>query len=184
MKPIGPMMREHRLIERMLRQLGHELDAINTRHTTDPVFIETAVDFFRTYADRTHHGKEEEIYFRELARKDIAQDHRRIMEELIEEHVYARAKVGALLDANERYAQGNTEALQEVARRLTTLVGFYPGHIEKEDKHFFFPTQDHFSRSEQDSMLQEFQDFDAKMIHEKYENLIKQVEGTSAQVSA
>ncbi len=64
MKPIGPMMREHRLIERMLRQLGHELDAINTRHTTDPVFIETAVDFFRTYADRTHHGKEEEIYFR------------------------------------------------------------------------------------------------------------------------
>src|SRR5450756_838852 len=87
MKPIGPMMREHRLIERMLALLKQELGTIDARQKADPVFIETVVDFFKTYADRTHHGKEEEIYFRDLARKSISAEHRRIMEELVEEHI-------------------------------------------------------------------------------------------------
>ena len=36
----------------------------------DPVFIDTAVDFIHTYADRCHHGKEEDILFKALAAKD------------------------------------------------------------------------------------------------------------------
>ena len=32
----------------------------------DPVFIDTAVDFIRTYADRCHHGKEEDLLFKAL----------------------------------------------------------------------------------------------------------------------
>jgi hemerythrin-like domain-containing protein len=176
MKPIGPMMREHRLIERMLVLLEQELEAVKARQKADPVFIETAVDFFRTYADRTHHGKEEEIYFKDLARKDIAEEHRRIMEELIEEHTYARAEVRALLEANEKYAAGELEALDELTRHLTVLIGFYPGHIKKEDKHFFFPTQEYFNKDEQDAMLRQFEAFDAKMIHEKYSGVVERFE--------
>ena len=176
MKPIGPMMKEHRLIERMLALLGRELGAIVAGMKVNPVFIETAVDFFKTYADRTHHGKEEEIYFRDLGLKDIAAEHRRTMEELVEEHVYARAEVRALMAANERYAAGNLAALDELTGHLTTLVGFYPGHIEKEDKHFFFPTQEYFSKEEQDAMLREFGDFDARMIHEKYSGVVEHFE--------
>lgn len=176
MKPIGPMMREHRLIERMLAILERELTVITSSQKADPVFIDTAVDFFRTYADRTHHGKEEEIYFRDLNHKDIAAEHRRIMEELVEEHIFARAKVRALLDANGRYAAGESEALGELIAHLTTLVDFYPGHIEKEDKHFFFPTQEYFSKEEQDGMLREFEEFDARMIHEKYSVVVERFE--------
>src|SRR5450830_1177313 len=124
MKPIGPMMREHRLIERMLALLKQELGTIDARQKVDPVFIETVVDFFKTYADRTHHGKEEEIYFRDLARKSISAENRRIMEELVEEHIYARGQVAALLDANSKYSAGDLEALDELTGLLTTLVGF------------------------------------------------------------
>jgi hemerythrin-like domain-containing protein len=175
-KPIGPMMREHRLIERMLALLELELSAIATSQKADPVFIETAIDFFKTYADRTHHGKEEEFNFRDLTRKSIATEHRRILEELVEEHIFARAEVRALLNASERYAVGESEALDELTAHLTTLVGFYPGHIEKEDKHFFFPTQKYFSKEEQDDMLREFEEFDARMIHEKYSGVVERFE--------
>lgn len=76
-----------------------------------------------------------------------------------------------------RYAAGESESLEDLKRILDTLIGFYPRHIEKEDKHFFFPTQEHFSKTEQEVMLQEFEDFDAKMIHEKYSEVIKRIEG-------
>lgn len=176
MKPIGPMMREHRLIERMLRLMEQELDLIKAGKKLDQVLMDTAVDFLRTYADRTHHGKEEEIFFRDLATKDIAEDHRMIMNDLIEEHAFARGEVRALLDSNRRLASGESEATQELVGHLETLIKFYPGHIEKEDKRFFFPTQEYFSKDEQAAMLQEFADFDARMIHEKYSVLVKNLE--------
>ena len=66
MLPIGLLMKEHRLIERMVGLLVKELDRTKKVNDLNPVFIDSAVDFFRTYADRTHHGKEEDILFREL----------------------------------------------------------------------------------------------------------------------
>jgi len=62
-------MWEHRLIEKMVALAGSEARKIRESRRVDPLFIDTAVDFIRTYADRTHHGKEEEILFRDLARK-------------------------------------------------------------------------------------------------------------------
>ena len=49
-------------------------------------------------------------------------------------------------------------------------------HIEKEDKHFFIPAMDYFSRDEQQKMLDEFREFDRKMIHEKYRAMVGQRE--------
>ena len=55
-----PLMREHRLIEKMLSFFEGETRRITELKKVDPLFVDTAVDFIRTYADRTHHGKEED----------------------------------------------------------------------------------------------------------------------------
>lgn len=138
MKPIGPMMWEHRLIEKMLRLFDSEIKKISEWNKVDVVFIDTAVDFIKTYADRTHHGKEEDILFRDLAKKVLTPEHTRIMNELIEEHKYARQTVGKLVDAKARYLGGENTS-QLVIECMKELAKFYPRHIEKEDKHFFYP---------------------------------------------
>ena len=89
MLPIGPMMIEHRLIERMISLMGKELDRIKTSNKANPSVIDTIVDFMRTYADHCHHGKEENILFRELKKKDLSAEHKSIMDELIEETTIA-----------------------------------------------------------------------------------------------
>ena len=61
MKPIGPLMIEHRLIERIVDLLKRNLVKIKETTQVSYIFIDAAVDFFRTYADRTHHGKEEDV---------------------------------------------------------------------------------------------------------------------------
>ena len=176
MKPIGPLMHEHRLIERMIKIIGRKRDDISKKKSIDTVFIDTAVDFIRTYADKTHHGKEEDILFRDLAKKRMSVDHARIMQELIDEHVFARKMTGELVAAKEGYLKGQTKNLDIIVDRLTTLAGFYPKHILKEDKEFFFPILDYFSKEEQDAMLAEFDEFDRNMIHTKYRSVVEGLE--------
>ena len=179
MKPIGPLMWEHRLIEKMLRFFPVEIEKINKQNKIDPVFIDTAVDFIRTYADRTHHGKEEDILFRDLAKKNISREHAKIVEELVAEHVYARKTAGRLVDAKDKYLKGDGSAVKDVIGCLMDLAEFYPKHIEKEDKHFFFPCMDYFTSEEQDAMLREFWEFDRNMIHEKYRKVVERFEKNS-----
>ncbi|MFX1500004.1 MAG: hemerythrin domain-containing protein [Promethearchaeota archaeon] len=165
-------MIEHRLIERMIEILKMELEKIKNTNDFHPFFIDNVVDFIRTYADQTHHGKEEDILFRELQKKDISKDHKKIMNELIEEHIFGRRTTGELTKAKIKYVQGDINAMENIIDKINVLIEFYPKHIEKEDKHFFIPIMDYFTEVEQDAMNKEFQAFDRKMIHKKYDMLI------------
>ena len=176
MMPIGLLMKEHRLIERMIRIMNAKLENIKKENKANPLFIDTAVDFIKTYADRCHHGKEEDILFRDLAKKNISAEHKRIMDELIKEHVMGRNNVKKLIEAKDRYAQKDKEALSDMLSNMETLVKFYPKHIEKEDKHFFIPCMDYFTEQERDIMLNEMWEFDKNMIHAKYTKVVEDYE--------
>jgi len=171
--PVGPLMKEHRLIERMIRIMNANVENIKKENKVNPLFIDTAVDFIRTYADRCHHGKEEDILFRDLAKKNISAEHKRIMDELIKEHVMGRNNVKKLVEAKEKYIQGNKDALKDIISNMEILIKFYPKHIEKEDKHFFIPCMDYFTEQERDAMLNEMWEFDRDMIHEKYTKVVE-----------
>ncbi len=167
-------MREHRLIEKMVTNLRLEMKKIKERKF-DPVFIDQAIDFFRTYVDRTHHGKEENILFRKLQTKNLKPKHKAIMDELVAEHTYARKTVSELLRAKDRYLQGDEEAPKDIEERFRRLIELYPGHSEKEDRRFFYPAMEYFSPEEQEVMLQEFYLFDRSMIYEKYGGVVESV---------
>jgi hemerythrin-like domain-containing protein len=176
MKPIGPLMREHRLIERMVALLEREMNRVTEKNQADAAFLMSAIDFFRTYAERTHHGKEEDILFRELAKKQLQAEHQIIMDELIQEHISARKMVARLAEATSSYGSSHSQSLEEIMICLQELVRLYPAHIIKEDKHFFYPILEYFSKPEQDAMFQEFWEFDWKMIHEKYLSIVEESE--------
>jgi hemerythrin-like domain-containing protein len=172
MKPIGPLMWEHRLIEEMLKKIKEEVGIIRRNNRFNPVYIDTIVDFIQLYADRTHHGKEEDILFKALGEKPLSMDHKRIMEELVTEHVYSRQTVARLIAAKEQYMNGDEAMLHDVIDILLKLASFYPEHIYKEDKTFFYPIMEYFTDQEQQEMLLAFWEFDRKMIHEKYRKVV------------
>ena len=176
MMPIGPMMIEHRLIERMLAVARRELERFSREKYLEPEFIRELVDFIRMYADRCHHGKEEDILFRELGKKELSEEHRATTDELVREHQWARGQTRELEEATERYASGDEEALVTVLARLNALTEFYPKHIAKEDKRYFLPVMRYFSEEEKQAMLQEGFAFDQSLIHEKYRKVVEQAE--------
>jgi hemerythrin-like domain-containing protein len=134
------------------------------------------VDFFRVYADRTHHGKEEDILFKQLAEKEMSAEHRQIMTELIKEHRQARETVGGLERAGLAYERGDAGELANIVTAMRGLTTLYPSHIRKEDKHFFFPVMEYFTTEEQDAMLRDFRKFDRGTIQEKYRKVVEGLE--------
>jgi hemerythrin-like domain-containing protein len=175
MKPSGPLMKEHRRIEKMIALIEDEISRIRQSTKVDPAFIDAAVDFIRTYADRTHHGKEEDILFASLEDKQLSADHAALMKELVEEHVYARGVVAELIHAKDTYVHDGGR-IDPVVAQLEKLVRFYPAHIEKEDKVFFPAAMEYLSADGKKGMLQEFDEFDREMIHEKYMKLVDQLQ--------
>ena len=188
MQSRGPLMIEHRLIERMIALLAQTQKRIETNHEVDPFFIDAAVDFIHIYADRTHHGKEEDILFKILGTRDLSAQDRMLMDELIQEHVLGRETTRELVEANARYRNGDRAALTALAASLGTLVSFYPQHIEKEDKVFFPAYMAYLSMEEDQSMLNAFWEFDRKVIHEKYGAVVQELgrrrQGHSPRVTA
>jgi hemerythrin-like domain-containing protein len=167
MKALAHLMQEHRLIEKMLKLAEVEMRRINELHQADPVFVDLAIDFIRTYAELAHHGKEEEILFQHLARKSISPEQARVLNELLEEHKYAKNNINKLIELKARYQQGEnvSEGIQSC---LKDFAQFYPKHIEKEDKHFFCFISDYFNEVENDKIIQEFVEFDAKIMNWHY----------------
>ena len=160
----------------MITLLSEKTRQINEKNNVDVQYLMIAIDFIRTYADRTHHGKEEDILFRELAKKQLSQEHKETMNELIEEHIFGRKTVTSLVSARGSYMKGNVESLKDIVACVEELVNFCPAHIEKEDKHFFYPSLEYLTKQEQDEMLQKFWEFDRNLIHEKYQRLVEELE--------
>jgi hemerythrin-like domain-containing protein len=172
-------MIEHRWIERVIVDLQLRLGGQTPRKAIDPVYVERVVDFLRTYADRCHHGKEEDLLFRELEGKNLDPALAALMGQLVAEHEWARAATRRLVAANASLAAGNKDSMQDVRRLLGDLASFYPRHIQLEDEGFFRPIMAYLADDEQAAMLRKFAELDASLIHEKYRRMAQDLQAES-----
>ena len=176
MEIIHVLMAEHRVIERMVALLKKELGSEDLKSTASPSFIYSAVDFFKNYADTTHHGKEEGILFKSLEGKHLSDEHRAVMDRLVREHSIARAEVKGLFESAQRYEKGDMDAVAHISTHLARLIALYPPHMELEDKNFFAASMEYFSPEEKKRMLDDCYDHDADMAHRKYVEMVVRYE--------
>jgi hemerythrin-like domain-containing protein len=126
----------------------------------------------RTYTDKIHHGKEEEIYFRVCAKKNMCVQESELLNELVEEHKRSRKAIEALAQGKKKYLAGE-DVFELILGELQTIVEIYREHIGKEDHRFFPDSERYLSETEQVKMLAEFLEFDKKVIHEKYRSVVE-----------
>lgn len=174
--PADLLLAEHDLIRRVLAILERESEWIGEGRDVDPVFIDRMVDFIYTYAERVHHGKEEEVLFRELDSKPLSPEHRQMMERLVREHVEMRHLADDLVAAGEKYAEADGEALQRVEDTIGYLSDLYHDHFQIEEETFFPAAQSYLEESEEAVILEAMRSHDRAMIHEKYGMLVEGLE--------
>ena len=166
--PIESLLAEHRLTERMVAVMEWRVADMESIGTADLRFIDGAVEFLRIYADRCHHGKEEDVLFRELARKPLSAEHRRVLDELMAEHVFARTTTTRLVEARNLHAAGTASAFADIAACLHLFVEFYPKHIAKEEQVFFPQVMSYFTAAELSFLRAEQNEFDRRLMQVLY----------------
>ena len=168
MLPRGPLMIEHRLIEKAINTMSTALEHFKKDDQIDTAYVDMLIDFIRVYADKTHHGKEEDILFKELEEKNMTQEEQSLMEKLKQDHIKARQAVKAIDEANMKYKKGELNNTDVIYDNMLFLIQLYPQHIKDEDEVFFPDTEKYFDEEERAQMLDDFWEFDKRMIHEKY----------------
>ena len=171
LSPSDALRVEHDLIRRVIHAMGRSLHRLEGEERVDLMLIQRMVDFLETYAHRVHHGKEEEILFRELHEKALEPPFRRTMEELAREHVEMRDLVGDLTEGLDAYLDGDEDGRTAMREALSGVMEVYPEHIEREEEDFFPEVEAYLEEREVRAVLEAMAGHDRAMIHEKYGSL-------------
>ena len=119
--PLRQLVDEHVLIKRWLALIPTFAENLDVDSEEGRGLILAAVDFIRSYADKYHHAKEEEILFKYF---DEESD---ILRTMRADHEKARSHVRAVLDALERRDR------DAIVEHLNAYGELLAGHILKED---------------------------------------------------
>jgi hemerythrin-like domain-containing protein len=164
--PMKALVDEHVLIKRWLALIPAVLDHLDLSSEEGRRLILQGVDFIRSYADRYHHAKEEEILF---AYFDHDLD---ILKVMIQDHIQGRGHVKAVVEAVERQDKG------ALTKHLTAYRDLLTGHIKKEDEILWPWMERNLTSTQIGELYAKFQATDERMglSTEKFENFINQLE--------
>ena len=179
MRATEELMTEHRAIERMLVVLEAAARRLDEGQAVRPGLFRDVVDFVRNFADRCHHGKEEEHLFPRMEAAGVPRAGGPLAVMLFE-HDEGREYVAAIADAIDAYESGDSSAAGQIAENARGYVGLLRQHIAKEED-VLFPMADGVLGPDDKRELEErFQQVEAEVmgpgVHERYHSLLEDLE--------
>ena len=139
---------EHRLIMLSLAILANISDRLDNNDHVDSADLAELVTFYRVFADKVHHAKEEDILFQAMTENGVPDDED-LIGSLLLEHTLGRAFVDMMADSvTTTDGQSSIDAAEfsEAARGFVLLLS---QHICKEDHTLYPLAEKHLSEQEQ-----------------------------------
>jgi hemerythrin-like domain-containing protein len=170
---------EHRAIERMLAVLQMAAQRLDDSEPVRPGLFRDALDFVRNFADRCHHGKEEQNLFPRMEERGVPRVEGPLGVMLME-HDEGRDYVAAIADSIDAYDGGDASAVRVIVENARGYTGLLRDHIAKEDE-VLFPMADRvLNSSDQREMEERFQRVEAEVmgpgVRERYDRLLDDLE--------
>lgn len=182
MNPTTVLKEEHRAVERVLRVLNKAADRIDEGKAVPPAVFENSLDFLRNFADKCHHGKEEELLFPAMEKAGIGRDGGPIGVMLVE-HEQGRQHLRAMEEALGAYREGDQSARSALAGHARAYAALLAQHIQKEDQVLFPMAERILAADEKETLVEGFdrieQDHIGPGVHERYHLMIDELEETT-----
>jgi len=171
MRPTEVLMQEHRVIEQVIACLEEITNRCEAGQPLDTKSAGEAIDFFRMFADRCHHGKEEDLLFPVMEQKGYSREGGPTGV-MLYEHDEGRRHVGAMAKAIEQVGAGRFTAQGAFIEHARGFAELLRQHIFKED-HCLFPMADQaMSNEDQDELSRAFEKVErddlGPELHDKY----------------
>jgi hemerythrin-like domain-containing protein len=177
MNPIEKLKAEHQIILKGIELLEKGADLLESGRDISPDYFRKSIDFIRTYADRYHHAKEEDILFAKLGKVGFSPKAGPVAVMLFE-HDQSRGFVSKLENANERYAAGDKNAIPEIVENARVYAALLRQHINKEDMVLYPMAENALGDAGIGQMQAEFDRVEQEKsgIEAKYLNILRQME--------
>ena len=127
------LVKEHRLILRMIDLLEKHAELTATGKFSNWQFYLDGVDFIRNYADRFHHAKEEEILFDSLIANGMPRANSPVAAMLME-HDQGRLYVRGMEEAAQKALAGEPGQETVITQHASGYIQLLREHIAKEDE--------------------------------------------------
>ena len=176
--PTQMLENEHRVIAKVVGAVPILADRLEASHVVDVETLQGVVEFMHTFADKCHHGKEEELLFPALANKGVPTQGCPVGA-LTAEHTRGRMLVKELAEAAKAYQSGDPTAKEAVVKSLRGIGTLYPNHIWKEDYLLFPLTDKVLSMEEQQNLHRQFEQVEERVGRDVHNLLEQFAEGLS-----
>jgi hemerythrin-like domain-containing protein len=150
------LRKEHEAILKILQATEEGARLLSRGEPVAPATLSGLLEFLRLFADRCHHGKEEEHLFPALERKGLPRSGGPVGV-MLHEHEQGRALIRQMGEAAEDYAAGKTQAGQIWADAASSYVYLLRSHIMKEDNILFAMAEQMLTKSEQQELSEAFE---------------------------
>lgn len=120
--PMKKLVDEHVLIKRWIVLIPKVLENLDIAAEEDIKILQDGIDFIRSYADKFHHAKEEDILFKYF------DENLDILKTMLDDHTKARSHVKAIIEALEK------KDGKEIIGHLNAYRELLTEHIKKEDE--------------------------------------------------
>ena len=178
MTPAGQLKEEHQGILLMLRILEKVAAKLEAGEEVDLNHLERIVEFFRVFADKCHHGKEEDLLFPEMVKAGVPKE-RGPIGVMLAEHQQGRGFIRGMAEALDRRKKGDAKALPSYAENARNYIALLTQHINKEDNVLFPMGEKVLSRKTQEEMMEGFEKIEVERIgegtHEEFHKLLHQL---------
>lgn len=169
---------EHEAIISMLDATEEAARRVDRDEPVRPEILEGLLEFFRVFADRCHHGKEEELLFPALERKGMPRTGGPIGVMLFE-HEQGRALIRRMSQAVAEIAGGNPAAAKSWAAAAREYTALLRAHIDKENNILFVMAERIFSDDEQTGLAEAFEKLEVEKMgvgtHERLHGLMNKL---------
>ncbi|MBI3409011.1 MAG: hemerythrin domain-containing protein [Planctomycetes bacterium] len=155
MRPTEILMSEHRVIEQVLGCLEAMAEQAREEGVLDGEAARQALDFFKTFADRCHHGKEEKFLFPMMETKGFPRDGGPTGV-MLHEHAIGREQIAGMAAALDEAARGKREAVKRFAKYARGYVDLLRQHIFKEDHVLFVMADRALNVVDQQTLMDSF----------------------------
>lgn len=171
---------EHRVIERVLDCLEKLADRCRAEGQLDGAAARDAVTFFRGFADRCHHGKEEALLFPLMEQRGFSPDSgpTAVMRR---EHVQGRELVGDMAGAIDGAAAGDAATCGSFLRAARGFLDLLRQHIRKEDQILFPMAEQALTAPDKERLKDDFARADREEFGEAERQRLLQIADTLAE---